>query len=304
MKSLVRGVVVFLLAAVGVYGAESPQPADPGKSPGDSKVTGVDTQSTAAKTSGTLAAQPVPAPATSSAKPNPISLNEMVLSVVESMPSGGKYSTSSAAFAGLGRAIQASPEGQLNLKPDLAKPAFCSGATYLVFLSVLDRLNRDGKLALSGEVANALLMKEQVDGEGVWGRWNANGPGTGRLFHELKLGKNFTSFREAKRGDFMKIWWSQAIGSKESGHSVVFMGTTTGDSGETLVRYWSSNVPNGFGIRTVAKSKIKRILFSRLETPAGILGATKLPETDAYLSQMTKRSSTAAEMLRMVGLGD
>jgi hypothetical protein len=35
------------------------------------------------------------------------------------------------------------------------------------------------------------MIRGQRDGEGIWGRWNANGPGTARLFHEMNLGENF-----------------------------------------------------------------------------------------------------------------
>ena len=44
----------------------------------------------------------------------------------------------------------------------------------------------------------SLLIAHQRDGQGVWGRWNANGPGTARLFTELRLGRNFTDFAEAR----------------------------------------------------------------------------------------------------------
>jgi hypothetical protein len=69
-----------------------------------------------------------------------------------------------------------------------------------------------------------LLIRGQGDGVGIWGRWNANGPGTARLFEELHLGKNFTSFEEARPGDFMKIFWNDNIGGTESGHSVIYLG--------------------------------------------------------------------------------
>jgi hypothetical protein len=62
------------------------------------------------------------------------------------------------------------------------------------------------------------------DGESLWGRWNANGPGTARLFYELGLGRNFTSFSAARPGDFLKIFWTDAVGKNENGHSVIFLG--------------------------------------------------------------------------------
>lgn len=85
-----------------------------------------------------------------------------------------------------------------------AKPNFCSEATYLIFLAVLNQLNHEDRLSLLPAVVQALLVKDQEDGSGVWGRWNANGPGTARLFHGLGLGRNFTSFEEGQPGDFLK----------------------------------------------------------------------------------------------------
>ena len=69
-----------------------------------------------------------------------------------------------------------------------------------------------------------LIIRDQRDGEGIWGRWNANGPGTARLFHELGLGSNFDNFDQAKPGDFMKIFWSRQVGKSEHGHSTIFLG--------------------------------------------------------------------------------
>jgi hypothetical protein len=34
-----------------------------------------------------------------------------------------------------------------------------------------------------------IISSSQRDGAGIWGRWNANGPGTARLFYELGLGQ-------------------------------------------------------------------------------------------------------------------
>ncbi len=65
-------------------------------------------------------------------------------------------------------------------------------------------------------------------------------PGPPGFFHEADLGRNFTSFDEARPGDFMKVWWNDEIGARESGHSVVYLGTAMHPDGE-YVAYWSSN---------------------------------------------------------------
>jgi hypothetical protein len=122
--------------------------------------------------------------------------------------------------------------------------------------SVLEQLSKSKQLSLKPGVAERLLVTGQHDGVGVWGRWNASGPGTARLFEELRLGKNFTSIDQAEPGDFLKIFWNDQIGSKEFGHSVVYLGR--GSNGEVI--YWSSNKKGGYGRAEVPPSKIKRTL--------------------------------------------
>jgi hypothetical protein len=46
----------------------------------------------------------------------------------------------------------------------------------------------------------------------------------------------------------MKIFWNNNVGRRESGHSVIYLGTVNRAEGE-YVRYWSSNV----GMATVKK---------------------------------------------------
>ena len=244
------------------------------------------------------------APMKVSAAPSPSrDMNALILDAVRAMPTGGSYRANVASLTSLRRAIQAT-NSRLVIDPAQATPNFCSGATYLAFLSVLIQLNRDGRLPLDENVLTALLVQEhQADGAGIWGRWNANGPGTARLFHEADLGRNFTSFEEARPGDFMKVWWNDEIGARESGHSVVYLGRTTRADGE-YVEYWSSNMPNGFGYNTVPRERIHRQLFTRFEHPENVARLASLPARDKYLGDMLKRPSSPDEMLRMVGAQD
>ena len=232
----------------------------------------------------------------------PLSLNDRVLAAVKTMPSGGQYKTSAEAFAALERAIVTDQSRHLLLLLNEAKPNFCSAATYLIFLAVLDQLNREDRLPLTPAVVQGFLVKNQEDGSGVWGRWNANGPGTARLFHELGLGRNFTSFEEGQPGDFLKIFWTEKIGADEFGHSVIYLGSSGGNGSEEMVTFWSSNVPDGFGHKAVPKSKIRRAIFSRLENPLAISGVTNLPPRDDYLAAMLRLPSTEEEAFKMVGI--
>ncbi|MEY4616851.1 MAG: hypothetical protein RJB66_1811 [Pseudomonadota bacterium] len=202
----------------------------------------------------------------------------------------------------------------INVNPEKASPSFCSGATYTAFLQLLSVLQKQDGLALSDEVQKLLLVSGQPDGSGVWGRWNANGPGTARLFFELGLGRNFTmeKLSEAKPGDFLKIFWNDEIGAKEQGHSVIF----TGLRQKELVRelcFWSSNKPSlessegGRGEKCVNVAKIRFGLFSRLEHPERLadvpekMGLRTKKYVDSYLQSMLKETSSQREVCEKVG---
>jgi hypothetical protein len=81
-------------------------------------------------------------------------------------------------------------------------------------MKTIEALRDRGDLQLNYETLDQLMIRGQPDGAGIWGRWNANGPGTARLFYELGLGRNFDDFGEARPGDFMKIFWSPELGTR------------------------------------------------------------------------------------------
>src|SRR6266581_6162352 len=157
--------------------------------------------------------------------------NSLILEQMRKMPSGGKYSVSHVAKIKLQSAAHFE-SGKFFVIPTAPYPSFCSGATYIVFIKTIETLRDSGQLKLDVATLNQLVIRDQVDGEGIWGRWNANGPGTARLFHELGLGRNFTDFTQAQPGDFMKIFWNKNVARRESGHSVIFLGLTARPDGE------------------------------------------------------------------------
>ncbi len=116
--------------------------------------------------------------------------NTVILEEIRRMPAGGGYATNLQAHAALASSIEV--KDSVNIRPELAMPGYCSGATYLVFLKTLKTLQGDGTISLSRKTWDALVPRLRPDGkdtlpdgESVWGRWNANGPGTARLFHQL-----------------------------------------------------------------------------------------------------------------------
>ena len=224
--------------------------------------------------------------------------NDLVLEQVKEMPKGGRYSVSH--FAKIRLQSSAHFEsGKFFTIP--AGPSFCSGATYLVFIRTIEALRERGQLRLDYGALERLIIRDQRDGEGVWGRWNANGPGTARLFHELRLGRNFDNIDQAKPGDFMKIFWSRQVGRNEHGHSTIFLGMENRPDGQ-YVRYWSSNIPSGYGEKIVPRSKIAYALFSRLETPANLARVTSAPLVDTYLASLLRSRSSISEAGAKCGL--
>jgi hypothetical protein len=226
--------------------------------------------------------------------------NDLIVDQIKQMPTGGRYSVSH--FAKIRLQSSAHFEsGKFFILPSAASPSFCSGATYLVFIRTIESLRALGELHLDFATLEQLIIRDQRDGEGIWGRWNANGPGTARLFHELGLGPNFDNFDQARPGDFMKIFWSRQVGKSEHGHSTIFLGREN-RLGVEYVRYWSSNVPSGYGEKSVPRSKIAYAIFSRLETPANLARISTAPFVDSYLASLLRTRSSIAEAGTKCGL--
>jgi hypothetical protein len=229
-----------------------------------------------------------------------LNFNDIILQQINQMPVGGKYSASRVATIRLQSAAHFE-SGKFFILPSAASPSYCSGATYLVFMKTIEAARASGSLRLDLTTLEQLMIRNQRDGQGIWGRWNANGPGTARLFHELNLGKNFDDFDKAEPGDFMKIFWSPDVGRLEHGHSVIFLGTEK-KYGLDYVRFWSSNIPSGYGIKTVPRTKIVNAIFSRLESPANLSRVRDIPETDSYLAGLVSHRSSFSEAKAKCGL--
>jgi len=228
--------------------------------------------------------------------------NRLILEEIRRMPRQGGYATTDPAFDGLRAAIQPGTP-TLRIKSQAATPSFCSGATYVLFLNVLNRLAAAGELELTPAIQQALIVRDpQPDGHGVWGRWNANGPGTARFFHLTGLGTSFTEIEKARPGDFLKIFWTDAVGRHERGHLVVYLGTGRDADGHPTVRFWSSNQPNGYGIKEVPRSDIAQMIFSRLTRPDRISTVLRLPDQDSYLASLLTTPSSFIEACRKSGV--
>lgn len=234
-------------------------------------------------------------------------INTAVIQAVRSMPRGGGYATTSVAVSHFSAALRMQ-EGSLVVNPEVATPSFCSEATYLVFLKTLLILQQEKKLSLHPSTLSALLPDHQLDGQGFWGCWNANGPGVARAFHRWDLGFSFTDLHAAQPGDFLKIFWTDAIGALEHGHLVVYLGQER-KGNAIYLHCWSSNTSDGYGTRSYPLAKMHHLIFSRLSTPQSLEQSTHLTNkplrdfTDSYLgSLLSSRSTSWAEVLQLCGI--
>lgn len=230
----------------------------------------------------------------------PAKFNGLILEQIQQMPQGGRYSASTLATTRLQSAAHLD-SGRFIITPELASPSYCSGATYLVFLKTVEALRARGLLHLDDATLQNLAIRGQRDGQGIWGRWNANGPGTARLFHEMELGQNFDDFRQAQPGDFLKIFWSSEVGRSERGHSVIYLGTER-KLGMDYVRYWSSNIPTGYGEKSVPRSKVIHAIFSRLDSPENLSRVITVPPVDKYLASLLSTRSSYEEAKAKCGM--
>lgn len=240
-----------------------------------------------------------PSPWTDPDRAGEFEINRRVLESVRRMPEGGGYSTRAPAFDGLLRAVNGvRPEGGLQLHLKAAQPSFCSEACYLVLLDMLNREASAGRLRLSPEAWAALVpYPKQEDGDGIWGRANANGPGWAVLMRELGAGYNFEDISKACPGDVMKIFWTNEIGRYERGHLVVFLGISINEAnGESSVSFWSSNMNEGYGVKSVPLSRVKRMIFTRLTDLGAFEKAASLPHRDPWLHGLLRAKVSPADM--------
>ena len=176
--------------------------------------------------------------------------NDLILEQIRQMPVGGRYSASRMATIRLQSAAHFE-SGKFFILP--AGPSYCSGATYLVFMKTIEALRERGELRLDYGTLEHLMIRDQRDGEGIWGRWNANGPGTARLFTSW-VSAETSRFRTSQAGRFHEDFLVAEVGSNEHGHSVIYLGMENRPDGH-YVRFWSSNIPSGYGEKSCAANE-------------------------------------------------
>ena len=109
-----------------------------------------------------------------------LTFNDTILEQINQMPVGGRYSASRVATIRLQSAAHFE-SGKFFILPSAASPSYCSGATYLVFMKTIEAARASGALHLDLPTLEQLIIRNQRDGQGIWGRWNANGPGNSAI---------------------------------------------------------------------------------------------------------------------------
>jgi hypothetical protein len=68
------------------------------------------------------------------------------------------------------------------------------------------------------------------------------------------------------------------------------------------VRFWSSNIPTGYGERSVPRTKIVHAIFSRLDAPANLERFSTVPPVDKYLASLLNTRSNYEEAKAKCGM--
>lgn len=232
-----------------------------------------------------------------------IDFSNYVQKALSQMPKGGGYSVKAPASKNLSTKaiVWDAASQQLKVNVAEAQPSFCSGACYVLLLHSLKLWQQGTHAPLPPEAWKACDVHGQGDGYGIWGRANANGPGFAKLVHDLGAGENFTDIKKARPGDFLKFFWTEEIGCKERGHMVAFLGLEEKE-GLLHVRYWSSNMPDGYSERSIPLQKMHNLIFTRITHPGKFANADKLPAVDTWLKDMQKRSVPFSEVAEQCGI--
>ncbi len=228
---------------------------------------------------------------------------------ITAMGTGGGYSVKEDAHDALARSFRYDSLKDTPLfTPAYLRPSFCSGAVYSTVLLALMKWEkallekrRSHRRQISTKAWKSLFPLRYKDGEHAWGWANANGPGFAVLIHALAAGMNFTDWKEAQPYDIIKIWWTTELGGKERGHLAIVLELTP-----THVTYWSSNqasdgTPAGLGAKTVSRSKIKRVLFTRITTPSAFDKASSIGES-RWLFDLLRHPTSWEECLKRSGV--
>ncbi len=204
----------------------------------------------------------------------------------------GGYSTKDNAHDALATAVQWDQKReQISINLAGARPSFCSSATYLATLDALKRSD----ITISEEAWRALIPHRCQDGISPWGWANSNGPGYAMLIAQLGAGYSYQDWTHAQPYDIIKMWWTTAIGGSESGHIAVYI---THDA--QSVTFWSSNTGVGYSFKSIPRSSIKRVLFTRICDPRAFRNAGTI-SPNPWLTNLLRKNVSWKDCQQQLG---
>lgn len=266
----------------------------------------------------------------------PSSWNEVLLSVISDIENGGGYYTGSATKEhpvttgqALYDAFTTDDSGSVTVDSSKARPSYCSSAVYLLMMRTLELWDKEKKIPdkaweyLIPYTVKGLKYPAEADGYGCFGRANANGPGVAMLIKELGAGKNYyigpeneyrkengywNAWSKAEPGDLLKIFRTKYIGTKESGHMVVYLGRRyaldSDGKRDDIIYYWSSQKStDGYGIAKCPASEIKRGVLTKITDPSAFSNAKKIAPTNKnnwLASMIAGHNSTVTELRKHI----
>ena len=237
-------------------------------------------------------------------KPNSNQIRQWILDSISEMPVQGGYELTLLPAKKMRDAFTWIDPTELVVDPSIAVPSYCTTATYLVFYKTLEKYWNSAQLSPDKNILKMLKPNLEDDGVRIWGRWNSNGPGTGKLFFDLKLGPNFDEITEAQTGDFIKIFWNDQVGKLEKGHTGIFLAHEI-INGVSWLRFWgSSKSTQGYSEKLVPFTDFKKILISRLENISNLSKINSLEVLDPFLASMLKVVSNWNEVRQVTGINE
>ena len=229
-------------------------------------------------------------------------IQSWVMQSISEMPQGGGYELTAKAPQVLRDAFTFTSNDQLAVDLKNSTPSYCTTATYFIFYRVLQKYWAYSGARPSLTTLGFLKPDLEKDGLRSWGRWNSNGPGTSKYFHDAQIGTNFEDISRARPGDFLKLFWNGLVGKNERGHSVIFLGQEV-QKGISGLWFWgSSSSTKGYGRKWIPLTDAKKMIFSRLTNLENFENIGTLPEHDAFLESMLSNEYSWSQVQDVTGM--
>lgn len=224
-----------------------------------------------------------------------VDYNTMILDIIKNLPTGGGYSLDAGRVQLPTVTAHNIGGGRWEMRVYDGFPSHCTSATYALYAHLVATLHNGGRISLSADELGSLELLRtmpdgtaRVDGQGLYGIFNANGAGVAAFLKHTGTGMSFRDdkLEYARPGDFLKLFWNENVGASEQGHQVVFTAHRV-MAGRDMICFWGSQrqnrkkraggtealyfpasangeVQDGYGEVCRPRSDIKAMIFSRV----------------------------------------